>query len=47
LPDLVLVPKTESARDIEVAGVLDDEGYTPDIWALIETLKPSTGFRRS
>ncbi|MFJ4428430.1 HpcH/HpaI aldolase/citrate lyase family protein [Streptomyces bobili] len=37
-PDLVLVPKTESARDIEVvAGVLDDEGYTPDIWALIET----------
>ncbi|WP_175411841.1 CoA ester lyase [Streptomyces sp. TRM64462] len=37
-PDLVLVPKTESARDIElVAGVLDAEGYTPDIWALIET----------
>lgn len=37
-PDLILVPKTESARDIElVAGVLDAEGYTPDIWALIET----------
>jgi citrate lyase subunit beta/citryl-CoA lyase/(S)-citramalyl-CoA lyase len=37
-PDLILVPKTESARDIElVAGVLDTEGYTPDIWALIET----------
>lgn len=37
-PDLILVPKTESARDIElVASVLDTEGYTPDIWALIET----------
>ncbi|MDQ0771582.1 citrate lyase beta subunit [Streptomyces aurantiacus] len=37
-PDLVLVPKTESARDIElVASVLDAPGYTPDIWALIET----------
>lgn len=37
-PDLILVPKTESARDIElVAGVLDTDGYTPDIWALIET----------
>ncbi|MFI6055945.1 HpcH/HpaI aldolase/citrate lyase family protein [Streptomyces violascens] len=37
-PDLILVPKTESARDIElVASVLDTSGYTPDIWALIET----------
>lgn len=37
-PDLILVPKTESARDIElVASVLDTEGYTPGIWALIET----------
>ncbi|WP_199550159.1 CoA ester lyase [Streptomyces sp. N35] len=37
-PDLVLVPKVESSRDIElVACVLDDPGYTPDIWALIET----------
>ncbi|WP_455351335.1 HpcH/HpaI aldolase/citrate lyase family protein [Streptomyces sp. SYSU K217416] len=37
-PDLILVPKTESDRDIElVAGVLDADGYTPDIWALIET----------
>ncbi|MCP3817508.1 CoA ester lyase [Streptomyces sp. A3M-1-3] len=37
-PDLVLVPKTESPRDVElVAGVLDTDGYTPDIWALIET----------
>ncbi|MEJ8657593.1 HpcH/HpaI aldolase/citrate lyase family protein [Streptomyces sp. MS1.AVA.4] len=37
-PDLVLVPKTECARDIElVASVLDSPSYTPDIWALIET----------
>ncbi|MFI6883878.1 HpcH/HpaI aldolase/citrate lyase family protein [Streptosporangium canum] len=37
-PDLILVPKVESARDLElVAGVLDAEGYTPDLWALIET----------
>lgn len=37
-PGLILVPKTESARDIElVASVLDAEGYTPDIWSLIET----------
>ncbi|MGW3668554.1 HpcH/HpaI aldolase/citrate lyase family protein [Streptomyces sp. NPDC005141] len=37
-PDLILVPKTESARDIElVASVLDADGYVPDIWALIET----------
>ncbi|WP_415954377.1 HpcH/HpaI aldolase/citrate lyase family protein [Streptomyces sp. KLOTTS4A1] len=39
-PDLVLVPKTESARDIElVAAVLDAPGYTPDVWALIESPK--------
>ncbi|MFI2372782.1 HpcH/HpaI aldolase/citrate lyase family protein [Streptomyces sp. NPDC018833] len=37
-PDLVLVPKTESARDIELlASDLDTEGYTPDIWGLVET----------
>lgn len=37
-PDIILVPKVEYARDIElVAGVLDTDGYTPDIWALIET----------
>ncbi|WP_030873493.1 HpcH/HpaI aldolase/citrate lyase family protein [Streptomyces sp. NRRL F-2747] len=37
-PDLIVVPKVESARDIElVAAALDADGYTPDIWALIET----------
>ncbi|MFJ3495702.1 HpcH/HpaI aldolase/citrate lyase family protein [Streptomyces sp. NPDC086091] len=37
-PDLVVVPKTESARDIElVAATLDADGYIPDIWALIES----------
>lgn len=37
-PDLLVVPKVESARDIElVAGVLDADGYAPDLWALIET----------
>lgn len=37
-PALVLVPKLESARDVElVAGVLDTDDYTPGIWALIET----------
>ncbi|MFE0460413.1 HpcH/HpaI aldolase/citrate lyase family protein [Kitasatospora sp. NPDC058965] len=37
-PPLVLVPMVESARDIEVAAaVLDSDGYTPQIWALIET----------
>jgi citrate lyase beta subunit len=37
-PALVVVPKLESARDIEiVAGALDADGYTPGIWALIET----------
>lgn len=35
-PDLIVVPKVESPRDIElVAAALD--GYTPDIWALIES----------
>ncbi|MFB6617693.1 aldolase/citrate lyase family protein [Streptomyces sp. NPDC056367] len=29
-PDVIVVPKVESARDIElVAGVLDSDGYTP------------------
>ncbi|MCT9093468.1 CoA ester lyase [Streptomyces sp. ASQP_92] len=37
-PDLIVVPKVESPRDIElVAATLDAEGYTPDIWALIES----------
>ncbi|MBD0672848.1 CoA ester lyase [Streptomyces sp. CBMA156] len=37
-PPLVLVPKVESARDIEIAATaLDRDGYTPQIWALIET----------
>ncbi|MEU8568713.1 CoA ester lyase [Streptomyces pathocidini] len=37
-PTVVLVPKVESARDIEiVAGVLDTDTHTPGIWALIET----------
>ncbi|MET8681969.1 CoA ester lyase [Streptomyces sp. NPDC004647] len=37
-PGIILVPKAESPRDVElVAGVLDTDGYTPDIWALIET----------
>ncbi|MFH9575603.1 HpcH/HpaI aldolase/citrate lyase family protein [Streptomyces sp. NPDC017454] len=37
-PDLVVVPKVESPRDIDiVAAALDTDGYTPDIWALIET----------
>ncbi|MGW3828807.1 HpcH/HpaI aldolase/citrate lyase family protein [Streptomyces sp. NPDC005071] len=37
-PDLIVVPKVESPRDIElVAAVLDADGYTPDIWALIES----------
>ncbi|MEU9331618.1 CoA ester lyase [Streptomyces sp. NPDC048290] len=37
-PDLVVVPKVESPRDIElVASVLDADGYTPDVWALIES----------
>ncbi|MEV6048690.1 HpcH/HpaI aldolase/citrate lyase family protein [Streptomyces xanthochromogenes] len=37
-PDLILVPKVESPRDIELtAASLDTDGYTPDIWALIES----------
>ncbi|MEU6346266.1 CoA ester lyase [Streptomyces sp. NPDC046977] len=37
-PDVLLVPKVESARDVEVvAGVLDTPDYAPGIWALIET----------
>ncbi|MFC7872029.1 HpcH/HpaI aldolase/citrate lyase family protein [[Kitasatospora] papulosa] len=37
-PDIVLIPKTESPRDIEVAaGVLDAPGYTPHLYGLIET----------
>ncbi|WP_331718370.1 CoA ester lyase [Streptomyces sp. NBC_00624] len=37
-PDLILIPKVESPRDIElVAAALDTDGYTPDIWALIES----------
>ncbi|WP_217199908.1 HpcH/HpaI aldolase/citrate lyase family protein [Streptomyces buecherae] len=37
-PDLILVPKVESPRDIElVAACLDAPDYTPQIWALIES----------
>lgn len=37
-PDLLVVPKVGSPRDIElVAAALDADGYTPDIWALIES----------
>ncbi|MEU9900746.1 HpcH/HpaI aldolase/citrate lyase family protein [Streptomyces phaeochromogenes] len=37
-PAVVLVPMVESARDVEVtAAVLDTTGYTPQIYALIET----------
>lgn len=37
-PDVVLIPKTESPRDIEIAaGVLDAPGYTPHLYGLIET----------
>ncbi|MET7695151.1 CoA ester lyase [Streptomyces sp. NPDC005483] len=37
-PDLVLIPKAESARDFEItAGALDAPGYTPHLYALIET----------
>lgn len=37
-PDLIVVPKVESPRDIELtAAALDADGYTPDIWALIES----------
>ncbi|MER6359093.1 CoA ester lyase [Streptomyces sp. NPDC001634] len=37
-PDVVLIPKVEAARDMEVAaGALDAPGYTPHLYALIET----------
>ncbi|MDX3697804.1 CoA ester lyase [Streptomyces europaeiscabiei] len=37
-PGIVLVPKVESARDIEVvAGALDTDHHAPVIYALIET----------
>ncbi|MEU0845710.1 CoA ester lyase [Streptomyces sp. NPDC005962] len=37
-PQIVLVPKVESARDIDiVAGALDTPGYAPHLYALIET----------
>jgi citrate lyase subunit beta/citryl-CoA lyase/(S)-citramalyl-CoA lyase len=37
-PAVILIPKVESARDLEVvAGALDTGSYTPDLWALIET----------
>ncbi len=37
-PDLIVIPKVESPRDIElVAAGLDADGYIPDIWALIES----------
>ncbi|WP_327749767.1 CoA ester lyase [Streptomyces europaeiscabiei] len=37
-PGIILVPKTESPRDIElVAGALDTSEHTPLIYALIET----------
>lgn len=37
-PDVVLIPKAESARDFEIAaGALDAPGYTPHLYALIET----------
>ncbi|GAA1520847.1 CoA ester lyase [Sphaerisporangium rubeum] len=37
-PGLIVVPKVESPRDIElVAAALDADGYTPEIWALIES----------
>ncbi|MEU0770650.1 HpcH/HpaI aldolase/citrate lyase family protein [Streptomyces albogriseolus] len=37
-PDVVLVSKVESARDIEVvAGALDTPSYSPYLYALVET----------
>jgi citrate lyase subunit beta/citryl-CoA lyase/(S)-citramalyl-CoA lyase len=42
-PDLIVIPKVESARDIElVAAALDTDDYTPDIWALIESPRAFT-----
>ncbi|MEU7480530.1 CoA ester lyase [Lentzea sp. NPDC042327] len=36
--DVVLIPKVEAARDIEIAAaVLDTDTHTPHLWALIET----------
>ncbi|WP_247614617.1 HpcH/HpaI aldolase/citrate lyase family protein [Streptomyces tagetis] len=37
-PQIVLIPKVESGRDFEiVSGALDTPGYTPHLYALIET----------
>jgi citrate lyase beta subunit len=37
-PAIVLIPKVESARDIEiVAGVLDSDRYAPELYAVVET----------
>ncbi|WP_031487787.1 HpcH/HpaI aldolase/citrate lyase family protein [Streptomyces bicolor] len=37
-PDVVLIPKVESARDFEIAaGTLDAPDYRPHLYALIET----------
>lgn len=37
-PDAILIPKVEAARDIDiVSAVLDGDGYTPHLYALIET----------
>jgi citrate lyase subunit beta/citryl-CoA lyase/(S)-citramalyl-CoA lyase len=37
-PAIVLIPKVESARDIDiVANVLTEDGYAPELYALIET----------
>ncbi|CAM5596658.1 CoA ester lyase OS=Streptomyces tendae OX=1932 GN=GUR47_01160 PE=4 SV=1 [Streptomyces tendae] len=42
-PDLIVIPKVESDRDIElVAAALDTNDYTPDIWALIESPRAFT-----
>ena len=37
-PAIVLIPKVESARDVEiVAGALDSEDYAPELYAVVET----------
>ncbi len=37
-PQIVLVPKAESARDIDiVAGALDRDDYRPELYAIVET----------
>lgn len=42
-PDLIVIPKVESDRDIQlVAATLDTNDYTPDIWALIESPRAFT-----